>query len=166
MFKMKNGIQKKMNKAMITDIVFAMCISRAKVPGWLVAFIIFTAATKIIKYDIMITIRGTKNASVKIIAVYIRCASVDLIANFEPVNIKPKTQVPMIPQNTGVDFKLKCWVGNLTANMRSTLIAARLRIEAVPHKISTAMKYWYTAATSGLSEEKKGRKNTFYFIRI
>lgn len=68
----KKGIQHIIKSAMITQIVFATWISRANFPGWLVAFIILTAAKNMIQYDAMISTRGTMKARANMEAVYTR----------------------------------------------------------------------------------------------
>ena len=71
-------------------------------------------------------------------AVYSRSS---FIAPCKLVKIMPTDQVPITTNITGNDDQLKCWVGNLTAYIRSRLIAARLNIDATPNKMSSRIKY-------------------------
>ena len=71
-------------------------------------------------------------------AVYSRLS---FIAPCKPVKIIPIDQVPITTNITGNVDKLKCLVGNLTAYIRSRLIAAKLNIDATPNKMSSRIKY-------------------------
>lgn len=82
--------------------------------------------------------------------------------NFDAVKMKPKHHVTTIPIFTGNDVKLKCVVGNLTANIRSKLIAERLMIDVVPHSISTEMKYLNASLLTKSMSKKKGNFESNY----
>lgn len=84
----------------------------------------------------MITNNGKQNARAKISAVNV----LTLVMNFIVVKIMLYDHDATMTHMTGIVDRLKCFVGNLTAYKRSKLMAAKLNMEHVPHKISNAIK--------------------------